>query len=295
MLITAVIPAFNAERFVAEAIESVLGQTHPEVECIVVDDGSTDRTAQVAERYGERVRLVRQRNMGVSAARNEGAATGSGSFVAFLDADDRWHAEKLERQLATLRDATARTMTVCALRVVDEAGSPRGELTWNCPDGLLRALIMFDGGHTISCSSTALIPTSLFETVGGFDSSLSMSADLDLLVRMARRAQVAIVNEPLVDYRVHAANMSRDVELMEHDMLLIFERLFHGEGALPWPPRERRRAYANLHRMLAGSYLKLGRPAGFLRHAASSARYDPRALAYLLRARRSGSDLSQRL
>jgi len=133
MLVTAVIPAFNAERFVAEAIESVLGQTHPQVECIVVDDGSTDHTAEVVERYGERVRLLRQRNAGVSVARNNGAAAGEGAFVAFLDADDRWHQAKLERQLARLQGATAQTMAVCAVRAIDEAGAPLGDDTWHCP------------------------------------------------------------------------------------------------------------------------------------------------------------------
>lgn len=285
MLVSAVIPAFNAGRFVGEAIDSVLGQTYPQVECIVVDDGSTDQTAEVVQRYGDRVRLVRQRNAGVSVARNNGAAAGSGGFVAFLDADDRWYPAKLERQLTALRGATAQTMTVCAVRTVDEAGAPLGDRTWNCPSGLLRALIMFDGARTISCSSTALIPRALFESIGGFERELSMSADLDLLIRIARRGEIAIVNEPLVDYRVHAANMSHDIALMERDALLVFERLFHGDDALQWPARERRRAYANLHRMLAGSYLKHGRPGRFLSQVAKSAQYDPRALAYLLRVR----------
>jgi glycosyltransferase involved in cell wall biosynthesis len=289
MLVTAVIPAFNAERFVAEAIESVLGQTHRAVECIVVDDGSTDRTAKVVERYGERVRLVRQRNAGVSAARNNGAAACSGSFIAFLDADDRWHPAKLEQQLAALRSATAQTMAVCAVRAIDEAGGPLGERTWHCPSGLLHGLVMFDGARTISCSSTSLIPRTLFESIGGFERQLSMSADLDLLIRIARRGEVVIMNEPLADYRVHVGSMSRDVALMERDMLLVFERLFRGHDALQWSARERRRAYANLHRMLAGSYLKAGEPGRFLRHAAASARRDPRALAYFLRVRRSGA------
>ncbi|MHB1567642.1 MAG: glycosyltransferase family 2 protein [Solirubrobacteraceae bacterium] len=286
MMVSAVIPAFNAERFVAEAIESVLGQVHVQVECIVVDDGSTDRTAEVVGRYGERVRLLRQANAGVSAARNNGAAAGSGSFVAFLDADDRWHPAKLERQLAALRDAAPQIVTVCAVRAMDEVGDPLGDRTWHCPSGLLRGLVMFDGARTISCSSTVLMPRALFESIGGFERKLSMSADLDLLIRIARRGEVAIINEPLVDYRVHAGSMSSDVALMERDMLIVFERLFHGEDALQWPVRERRRAYANLHRMLAGSYLKSCKPGMFLRHARRSAQYDPRALGYLLRLRR---------
>jgi glycosyltransferase involved in cell wall biosynthesis len=99
-LVTVVIGVYNCERYVGEAIESVLGQTHPAVELIVVDDGSTDRSGDVAKSYGERVRCIRQENGGMAAARNRAIPEAHGSYLSFLDADDRFPPDKLRSQLA---------------------------------------------------------------------------------------------------------------------------------------------------------------------------------------------------
>ena len=99
-LVTVVIGAYNAERYVGEAIESVVAQTHRNLELIVVDDGSTDATGQIAESYGAPVRCIRQENGGMAAARNRAIPEAQGSFLSFLDADDRFPPDKLTRQLA---------------------------------------------------------------------------------------------------------------------------------------------------------------------------------------------------
>ena len=98
-----VIPAYNAERYLGEAIESVLGQTHPQIETLVVDDGSEDETFAVARAYGDRIRLARRQNGGIGAARNTGVLLAHGSYFSFVDADDRCLPDKIERQLAALR------------------------------------------------------------------------------------------------------------------------------------------------------------------------------------------------
>jgi len=100
--ISVIIPAYNVEAFLGEAIESVLNQTHPVDEVIVVDDGSTDRTADIAESFGTPVYVLRQDNAGPSAARNHALDHAAGDFIAFLDADDLWEPQKLERQIAYL-------------------------------------------------------------------------------------------------------------------------------------------------------------------------------------------------
>jgi glycosyltransferase involved in cell wall biosynthesis len=99
-LITVIIGAFNAERYLAEAIDSVLAQTYRNVELIVVDDGSTDRTGEIAESYGDPVRCIRQANGGMAASRNRAIPEARGDYLAFLDADDRFPPDKLEQQLA---------------------------------------------------------------------------------------------------------------------------------------------------------------------------------------------------
>src|SRR6476469_10004419 len=98
-LVSVVIPAYNAERFLGEAIESVLAQGYAHFELIVVDDGSSDRTAEVARSFGDRVRTIEQENSGVSAARNAGTRAAGGELLAFLDADDRWSPGWLERMV----------------------------------------------------------------------------------------------------------------------------------------------------------------------------------------------------
>src|SRR5207244_2793778 len=110
----------NGERYVADAVRSVLRQTAPVVECIVVDDGSSDRTAEVLEPFAGDITVIKQPQSGVSNARNRGAREARGDLVAFLDHDDEWLRTKLERQLDAL--SSDDTMVVCALQVVDGGG-----------------------------------------------------------------------------------------------------------------------------------------------------------------------------
>jgi glycosyltransferase involved in cell wall biosynthesis len=262
----------------------VLAQTHPVAECIVVDDGSTDATADVVRRFGDAVRLVQQPNAGVATARNRGAAEASSEHVAFLDADDAWTPRKLERQLAAAVARPRPGLVICELELFDDA---TGEVTGHAamapgPDTLLD-MVLFEGAQVVSCSSTALLERTLFERLGGFDPRLSQSADWDFLARSLLAGPVVAAPEPLVRYRVHGANMSRNVGLLEHDMTYAFAKLFARDDLPPDVRANRRRAEANLHRMLAGSYFRTRDPVGFVRNTARSVARDPKALAWYAR------------
>src|SRR5690348_10269988 len=111
--VSVVIPAFNAAEYIGQAIDSVLAQTHQPIEIIVVDDGSTDQTAQIAAAYPAPVRVLRKPNGGPASARNMGIAAATGSWIALLDADDRWLANKLERQLRHVADDVTLVHTLC--------------------------------------------------------------------------------------------------------------------------------------------------------------------------------------
>ena len=291
-LVSAVIPAYNAEPFVREAIESVLGQTHPRVECVVVDDGSTDATADVALGFGDRVRTLRQRNRGVSAARNAGAREARGSLLAFLDADDRWSPDLVVRALDTLATTGAdAAVSVGQLIAVD--GTPVG--SWQpVAEPTLELMLRF-GGRLPAVASSLLIRREAYDAIGPFDERLRMSADWELLARiLASPFRLAVMNEPLVDLRVHDRNMSKDLGLLEGDIVRAFEITFSREGDRL--ERLRRPAYGSLHRMLSGSFAHNGRPGRAVVHAIRGVRRDPLSLARIVRSavrwRRHGRERS---
>ena len=279
--VSAVLPVHNGSAYLADAIESILGQTRPPIECVVIDDGSTDGTPEVVRRFGREVAYVRQDRTGVSGARNRGAALARGTLVAFLDHDDVWLATKLERQVEALRDADA-MMSLCAVEVVDTHGSVLRRQRLCAREDFLTGMLMFDGTETVSCSSAGVVRRDQLLRMGGFDPRLSVSADWDLLFRTLLAGAVAYVDEPLVRYRVHGANMSDDIAAMERDMTYAFAKAF-ADPRLPPALRARERyAYARLYRMLAGSYAGSRRPGAALRTLAVSLRNDPRITLELL-------------
>src|SRR4051812_3217208 len=117
--VSVVIATYNHGRYLREAIDSALAQTHPPLEVIVVDDGSTDDTAEILQTYGGRIRAMRQANAGVAAARNAGLAAASGRYVGFLDSDDVWAPDKLARQLAVFDAQPALGLVHCGLERTD--------------------------------------------------------------------------------------------------------------------------------------------------------------------------------
>ena len=281
---SAVVPVRNGSAYVAEAIHSILSQTRPPIECLVIDDGSTDDTAEVVRRFGHEVAYVRQDHMGVSSARNRGVALARGTLVAFLDHDDMWLPTKLERQVEALADRSA-AIALCAMDVVDERGTVLRTVRLRPRQDLITGMLTFDGTETVSCSSTGVMRREELLKIGGFDPALSVSADWDLLFRMALTGNVAYVDESLVRYRVHGANMSGDIAAMERDMTFAFAKAF-ADPRLPAALRERKRqAYARLYRMLAGSYALSRRRTAAVRALAIAVRYDPRVARGLIRRR----------
>ena len=278
--VSAVVPVHNGSAYVAEAIQSILGQTRPPIECLVIDDGSTDGTAEVVGRFGREIAYVRQDRSGVSTARNHGAALARGRLVAFLDHDDTWLPTKLERQLEAL--SASATIALCAVDVVDERGTIRRTMRLRPREDLITGMLMFDGTETVSCSSTGLMRREQLLKIGGFDPALSVSADWDLLFRMALAGDVASVDESLVRYRVHGANMSNDIAGMERDMTHAFAKAF-ADPDLPQALRERKRhAYARLYRMLSGSYADRRQWTPAARTLAIALRHEPRIARELL-------------
>lgn len=170
MSISVIIPAYNAEKYLAEAIESALHQTRPAKEIVVVDDGSSDRTREVVQSFGEKVRIIQhEANQGVGAARNTGVAASDGDYVAFLDADDKWLPEHLEN-LAGLLDMWPETgLAFCQIEFVGRKSGMWPERI----DGFLEPrAAFFDMLRNIVCVPSAMmVRRRIHEHIGGFDAA----------------------------------------------------------------------------------------------------------------------------
>jgi glycosyltransferase involved in cell wall biosynthesis len=284
--VSAVIPVHNGAAYVAEAIGSVLSQTHPPSECLVIDDGSTDATPEVVARFGNDVRYVRLDRGGQSRARNQGTQLANGELVAFLDHDDMWLPRKLERQLEEFRLRPDAKMMLCAMEMVDASGRQLGHIRLAPREDLLTGMLTFDGTETPSCNSTGVMRRDWLLDNGGYDPMLGLSGDWDLLLRAVLEEGVAYVDEPLVRYRLHGSNLHRNVVVMERDMLYAFAKAFANPRLCAATQVRRNRAYGCLFRMLAGSYREIGDRSAMIRALALSIRHDPLAVWELARRQR---------
>lgn len=201
-LISCIVPVFNGERYLGEALESILKQTYQSLEIIVVDDGSTDGTAAVIDRYAEQVRFLRQPNAGTAAARNLGLNAANGEFIAFLDADDLWHPEKLERQ--TARFQTRPELDYCVAHVQN---------FW-VPELIEEERRFRD--HRISkalpgySTGTLLVRRALFDTVGQFNPAIKHADDTEWFLRASEHgAAMELLPDVLLYRRLHQTNLSR--------------------------------------------------------------------------------------
>jgi len=194
MALSVVIPAYNAQDHLGRALESVLAQTHRVQEIIVVDDGSTDDTGQVARQYASAVRYFRQDNRGVSSARNRGIAEATGDWIAFLDADDEWLPHLIETHVEALRRHPNLRWSYCCGEHVRN-GTPSA---WPLPNDIRSQLIRdgcipyFHGAarRLQSVTSGFMIHRSVFDDVGLFDPSMCSGEDRDMWTRIGMRFPV---------------------------------------------------------------------------------------------------------
>lgn len=212
--VSVVIPVYNGERYLAEALESVFAQTLPPHEVIVVDDGSTDGSAAIAGRYP--VTLIRRENRGPAAARNTGVAVCTGEYLAFLDADDTWMPEKLERQVALLAAAgTEAAIALSHMRLNKEEGDIRKlefVLGEQAREDVLPAYL----------PSAWVMPLSLFRSVGPFNESYRVSEDTDWYLRARTSgAQALVCEEPLITRRFHDNNISWDYREIRKNLMTV--------------------------------------------------------------------------
>jgi glycosyltransferase involved in cell wall biosynthesis len=203
--VSVIIPVYNGAAFIREALESVLAQSIQIHEIVVIDDGSIDDTAEIVASYASHgVRFIQQQRQGPSAARNRGIAETSGELIAFLDADDIWLPEKLQKQIQYLAENPQVGLVTCNMIRWDSSRSVHSLVTRHLgtPLQLQREITV---RNMIGNTSHVLAKRTCIEQAGAFDPSLRWSEDWDLWIKMAYVCQIGIVQEPLVIYRWHPA------------------------------------------------------------------------------------------
>ncbi|MEO8622312.1 MAG: glycosyltransferase family A protein [bacterium] len=257
-LVSIILPVFNGEAHLREALQAALGQTYPNIEVIVVDDGSNDRSAAIVNelaRQDHRIRMVSQSNKGVAAARNTAIANAKGDFIAPLDADDIWDRRKIELQMAQMAPAgrSVPGFVYCWWAWIGLHGdvldvSPSWEIEGHVVEQLLE--VNFTGN-----ASVPLFRRDCIEEVGGYSTRLREQGgegceDWDLAIRIAERYEVAVVPKVLVAYRRRADGMSNAPDRMQRSQVLLIEGLRARQPELADRVEQRSRAQLALH--LAG-------------------------------------------
>ncbi|QGP80133.1 glycosyltransferase [Sphingobium sp. CAP-1] len=232
ILISVVIPAYNAERWIARTLESVQAQTHSNLEILVVDDGSRDNSAAIVEQFAAcdpRIRLIRQPNGGVARARNTGWRQAKSDYIAFVDADDLWTPDKTERQLALLL-ASAPEVALIYSRYVMIDADDRVSYRWDGPphDGwVFDTLLSY---NFIGNGSAALVTRAALEVADGFDPALRDNnaqgcEDILFYCRVAEHYAFGMVDDYQIGYRQLPDNMSSNLPCMLRSWLMVLDEI----------------------------------------------------------------------
>jgi glycosyltransferase involved in cell wall biosynthesis len=238
--VSVVMPAYNAERYVCEAIDSVLAQTHLDRELIVVDDGSSDGTAGLLERYGDAIRVIRQHNQGSGAACNAGVYAARGPWIALLDADDLWLPQKLELQLQASRGRAISYTDMTYFGESIGAEIRRSSFSPGRAGFVLEELLV----ENFIPKSSVLVLRDAFLESGGFPSKYYTVEDWPLWLSICAKHAVGYLNEPVLRYRVHPKSKSMAARKTMADHVRILDDAFKSGGVGAAHLELRRRALA---------------------------------------------------
>ncbi|MGH7886104.1 MAG: glycosyltransferase family 2 protein [Thermodesulfobacteriota bacterium] len=201
ILITVIIPVYNCEKYLSDAIESVMEQSYLQTEIIVVDDGSTDNSAKIAKSYSDDIKYIYQVNSGPAAARNKGIINSNGEFIAFLDADDLWPSNKLELQISSFMNNENLEIVMGRIQYVE------------LPDAVKRNMRMLDSNNSFKYINlgAGLFKKSVFKKIGYLDREFIYWEDLDWFLRAyEKKTSLIFLDQITMIYRIHSQNMSNN-------------------------------------------------------------------------------------
>lgn len=279
--VSVILPVRNGERFLAQAVESVLSQTLDAIELVLVDDGSTDATSQIIREFARRdrrVRVIQLDRSGIALALNAGIAGARGRYVARMDGDDICHPSRLQKQVAYL-DANAGCVAVgSAIAVMDETGEPVG--TRRFPEEHQEITRSLFGGRTAMSHPTVVVRRETLRAIGGYRAAAVPSEDLDLWFRLSRVGTLANMREELLHYRKHANAVSirdRDRQWSVGGGIINEARRDRGLRPLALRARWRGRSHiAAYHFECARLALVTGPRTAAMRHARAALASEPR-------------------
>jgi glycosyltransferase involved in cell wall biosynthesis len=254
--VSVIIPSYNSMAFLPEVVESVLAQTFTNFELIIIDDGSSDRTSEWAGKIPDpRVKLICQANQGVSVARNTGIAYSQGDYIAFLDADDVWKPTKLEQQAKVLDTNPEIGLVHTFVTYINEQGKPLFDAgRYHKPENVWKEMLARE--DLIFCGSTPMVRRQCFETCGVFNSALKGCEDWECWTRIAARYPFQVLEEPLVFYRQHPNNATKNIDLMLLHISRAIETAFKSVPARLQYLKRRSHARTSLY--LAGKSYEVG-------------------------------------
>ena len=256
-LISVIIPIYNAEKYIQQTIQSVLSQTYNNFELIIVDDGSTDATPALIQEisaHNSKIKLITQKNTGVSVARNTGFTASKGNYIAFLDADDIWLPNFLEITLSKFTADSTLGLVHCDNQVIDANSKLTTTINRGLDNYTIDSLLFAEAGTYIFSINAVLLKRNVIETVGGFDIELSNGADHEFFYRVANCFKIGRVPKVGLLYRIHDNNMHFNIQLLEKDTLLAYKKA--SEYDFFKSKSFKRQCYSNMYFMLAGSWWK---------------------------------------
>ncbi len=213
--IDVVVPVYNGEAFIVDALESIIWQTHKPRKIFVINDGSTDKTSELIKKVAGTsavpIEIINQENKGLSSARNAGIKASESEYIAFLDADDLWYPTKLADQLLAFKNTKHQNLAVvyCGYDEIDENGKPKNTKTIepHLYGNIFESLI--DSNRITASASGVLVKRACLDEVGYFNENLSAFEDWDMWLRIAEKYQFDFIGEKLVSIRRHPQNMQR--------------------------------------------------------------------------------------
>ncbi|WP_100639765.1 glycosyltransferase family 2 protein [Marinobacter salexigens] len=223
-LVSVIVPVYNRAHLVAETIESILLQSYKSVEIVLINDGSTDNSLAVLReyesRFPDRIRVIDQPNQGQIIARNNGIKRARGKYIAFLDSDDLWIENKLEWQIPLFSEGVG--LVYGGVELINEYGDTTGFDPCDAAiQGEIYPQLLVKNRMT---GGSVVVLREALEKVGVFDPEFSAAENWDLWLRICKEYQARLVDKPVVKYRLHQNNMSKDVALMQHAKLQIMEK-----------------------------------------------------------------------